>query len=197
MILMKEKIGVMGGSFNPPHNAHLFIAREAQFFLGLEKIIFIPAYQSPLKEEEITSPRHRLAMLELALKREKNFLVSDLEIKRGGKSYTVDTIRELKERWGEKKEIYFICGSDSAHTLPSWKEPETLVSLCKLVVFERPGYPLKTIPSPYRKKIIVLDSLLLDISSSDIRKRVKEGRPIRYLLPREVEEYIYQHGLYR
>jgi len=195
---MQTKIGVMGGSFDPPHYAHLFFALEALKTFNLQKVIFIPTYISPLKvEEEITPPYHRLQMIQLAIEGIEEFEVSDIEIRRKGISYTVDTLKELRKILGENVQIYFLAGSDSAHTLSSWKNPEEILSLSHMVVFERPGYPLEKIEKKFLKKIIPVKTLLLGISSSEIRKRVREGKPIRFLVPPSVEKYIYQNKLYQ
>ncbi len=188
----------MGGSFNPIHYGHLFIASECYHTFSLEKVIFIPAYLPPHKKEgNIISTHHRLEMLNLAVKKDERFLVSDLEIKRGGISYTVDTLKSLRNIYGDTAEIYFLAGSDSALEIPTWKEPLKILSLCHFVAYLRPGYPLDRLEKKFRDKIISFSSLPLGISSSEIRKRVREGRPIRYLVPPEVEEYIYQNKLYK
>jgi len=194
---MKRRVGIMGGTFDPPHYAHLFMGMEALHQFSLERVIFIPANVPPHKREEMVPALHRLRMISLAVKDEERFEVSDLEIKRGEISYTVETLRELRSWYGENAELYFLAGSDSAIELPTWRSPEEILKLCKFVVFERPGYPISHIREDIKKEIIVANSLHLEISSSEIRERIREGKPIRYLLPPSVEEYIWKNGLYR
>ena len=194
---MNKKIGIIGGSFNPPHYAHLFMGIEALYRFNLEKVLFIPANIPPHKEENLISAYHRLKMVELAIESEKKFQVSDMEIRRGSISYTIDTLRDLKREYDEGWEIYFIAGSDSALDLPNWREPEAILRLCTFTVFERPNYPFIKVKSDFRGKMLLVDSLLLDISSREIRRRIREGRPIKYLLPLSVEKYISENSLYR
>ncbi|NOZ64100.1 MAG: nicotinate-nucleotide adenylyltransferase [Caldiserica bacterium] len=191
---MNTKIGIIGGSFNPPHYAHLFMAIETLYQFNLGKVLFIPANIPPHKEEGLVSAVHRLKMVELAIADEERFQVSDMEIKRGGVSYTVDTLKELKQSYGE---IYFIAGSDSALDLPHWKEPETILELCTFTVFERPGYPFVKVRENLKRKMVLMDSLLLDVSSRELRSRIREGKPVRYLLPCSVERYIEENSLYK
>ena len=194
---MNKRIGIIGGSFNPPHYAHLFMGIEALYRFNLEKVLFIPANIPPHKEENLISAYHRLKMVELAIESEKKFQVSDMEIRRGGISYTIDTLRDLKREYDEGWEIYFIAGSDSALDLPNWREPEAILRLCTFTVFERPNYPFIKVKSDFRGKMLLVDSLLLDISSQEIRRRIREGRPVKYLLPLSVEKYISENSLYR
>ncbi|MCD6220474.1 nicotinate-nucleotide adenylyltransferase [Candidatus Calescamantes bacterium] len=194
---MNKRIGIIGGSFNPPHYAHLFMGIEALYRFNLEKVLFIPANIPPHKEENLISAYHRLKMVELAIESEKKFQVSDMEIRRGGISYTIDTLRDLKREYDEGWEIYFIAGSDSALDLPNWREPEAILELCTFTVFERPNYPFIKVKSDFRRKMLLVDSLLLDISSQEIRRRIREGRPVKYLLPLSVEKYISENSLYR
>ena len=194
---MNKRIGIIGGSFNPPHYAHLFMGIEVLYRFNLEKVLFIPANIPPHKEENLISAYHRLKMVELAIESEKKFQVSDMEIRRGGISYTIDTLRDLKREYDEGWEIYFIAGSDSALDLPNWREPEAILELCTFTVFERPNYPFIKVKSDFRRKMLLVDSLLLDISSQEIRRRIREGRPVKYLLPLSVEKYISENSLYR
>ncbi len=187
----------MGGTFNPIHYAHLFIAIESLYKFSLEKVIFVLTNISPLKNEEAVSPFYRLRMVELAIENESRFEVSDMEIKRGSISYTIDTLKEFKSFYGKDTEIYFLAGSDSAITLPEWKEYKKILELCKFIVFERPGFPLSLLKEDIKRQIIVVDSLNLDISSREIRRRIKEKEPIKYLLPPSVENYIIENSLYK
>ena len=197
------RIGVFGGTFDPIHMGHLVAAEEARVRLGLERVIFVPAGIPPHKmNEEILPARHRLAMVELAIASNPHFTVSRVDIDRTGPSYTVDTIKLLRDELGAETEIYFIMGSDSLRELPTWHEPEELIRLCRLVVMTRPGYTIdlegleKVLPG-ISSRVQFIDMPHLAISSSDLQRRVREGLPIKYQVPREVEEYIYTHSLYR
>jgi len=197
------KIGVLGGTFDPMHNAHLVIAEEVQRRFSLREVIFVPAGQPWLKTNHpITPAEHRLAMLRLALAGKPRFTISKTELKRDGPSYSVDTMAELRGKFGDKTELYFILGWDSLNQLPRWHEPERLASLCTLVAVHRPGVPRpdlkaldKEIPG-ISGKVIILDSPSEDISATDIRERVKKGLPVHHLVPMSVAEYIKKHKLY-
>ena len=191
------KIGIIGGTFNPIHIGHLIIASDVTGIFSLEKVLFIPSGDPPHKKnQEIIDAAHRLDMVQLAIANDPRFEVSDIEIKRGGKSYTVDTIEEIINIYGEDSEIYFIAGTDSAGELPTWKEPQKILSLTHFVAITRPGFPLDKVSKRYRKKMISVQTILLGISSSNIRQRIREGKSIKYLVPPEVEEYIERNNLY-
>ncbi len=191
------KLGLMGGTFNPIHIGHLKIASKVLDIFDLKKVIFIPSGNPPHKNRgEIIDASHRLKMIKLAVSNYKRFEVSDIEIKRKGESYTLDTIRQIKETYGGETDIYFIAGTDSALDLPNWKDPLKILSLSHFVAVERPGFSLKRIDEKYRKRIITVGGISIDMSSSDIRKRIKEGRPIKSLIPKDVEEYIRENRLY-
>ena len=197
------KTGILGGTFDPIHNAHLVIAGEALTQLGLDEVIFIPTSHTPLKEDDIITPvEHRVRMLELAITGNHTFRMSRIEIDRAGISYTVDTIAGLKQSLGDDSELYFITGLDSLETLPKWKEPDRIIRMCRLVTVLRPGYDVpdineleKGIPG-IRESLIIIDDLAPDISATDIRKRVAAGLSISTLVPAAVETYIMQNGLY-
>jgi len=191
------KIGLFGGTFNPAHNGHLEIARKVLNEFGLSKIIFIPSGNPPHKnKKDIADASHRLRMLELALAAEKRFEVSDIEIKRKGTSYTLDTIKEMQKIYGKNAIFYFIAGADMALDLPNWRKPLEILKLARFVAVERPKFSLKKLPFQYRKKIIFVEDMSIDISSSDIRKRVREGKSIKNLVPSAVEQYIGKHALF-
>ena len=196
-------MGVLGGTFDPVHMGHLIIAEEAQAKLALDKVIFVPAGQPWLKEGTKISPaRCRLAMLARALKSNENFHLDTQEINRPGLTYTVDTISRMKEELGEGTDLYFLIGLDALVELGQWKDPKRLSRLCTFVAMKRPGYTTLDLNSLERsivgitKRICLVDNLQVDISSSDIRERIREGLSISYLLPEGVEEYIKQEGLY-
>jgi len=198
------KIGVLGGTFDPVHNAHLIIVEEVLKKFALMEVIFVPAGQPWLKTDHpITPAEHRLAMLCLALAGKPHFTISEMELEREGPSYSADTLAELKSRFGDKTELYFILGWDSLNQLPRWHEPARIVSLCTLVAVHRPGVPRPDLTALDAKipgisdKVIILDTPSEDISATDIRERVKKGEDISHLAPAPVAEYIKKHNLYR
>jgi nicotinate-nucleotide adenylyltransferase len=196
------RIGVLGGTFDPVHFGHLSIAEEARVRLSLDEVLFVPARVQPLRQDDlVSSPDHRAAMLERAILSNPHFQLSRVEFERPGFSYTVDTMALLRERHARGSEFFFILGSDALAELPNWKEPERLITLCRLVVFQRPGHDFDHrnlfLRFPLlRERLIPLEVACLDISSTDIRRRVQQGLPIRYRLPEGVEEYLRSHRLY-
>lgn len=200
----KKRIGLMGGTFDPVHHGHLVAAEEARYQFGMEKVIFIPASQPPHKSgSDISAPEQRLEMTKIAISSNPNFIVSDIEIKREGLSYTIDTIRAIKKA-NTEWEIYFITGADAVLDILTWKNVEGLLEECFFVGATRPGFHLETIdsklgclPKEARAKIKTIVVPALSISSTDIRQRVRDGRPIKYLLPEAVEKFILRGNLYR
>lgn len=198
------RVGVLGGSFDPVHLAHLIIAEEARVRLRLSKVMFIPAGQTYLKTDRgMTPARLRIEMVRLAVESNPYFEASSIDIDRPGPSYTVDTLEALRSTLPEGRELYFILGWDSLASLPQWREPARIMEMCWLVAIPRPGLPRpdlkeleKAIPG-VSERVIMLEGPVLSISSSDIRGRVAKGLSIRYIVPEAVEEYIVKHGLYR
>nr|WP_050999538.1 nicotinate-nucleotide adenylyltransferase [Lactobacillus hominis] len=185
------QIGIMGGTFNPVHMAHLVMAEQVRKKLHLDEIWFIPTNIPPHKElAGNVSAKDRCAMLELATHNNPYFHVKLFEIMRGGVSYTVDTLRYLKKR-APKNHYYLIMGSDEVNDFENWHEPETIALLATLVGVRRPNYPQKP-----KYPMIWVDAPDLDISSSMIRQNVATGNSIRYLVPEEVRLYIESRGLY-
>ena len=199
-----KRIGVMGGTFDPVHNGHLVLAETVREQFGLDQVLFVPAADPPHKlHREITPAGHRLAMVRLAVETNPHFQVSTVEIDRGGTSYTIDTIRELRNHSEEPVHFYFITGADAIMEILSWKEVETLCSLCFFVAATRSGTDgakltafLESLPTSVRECIHLTRMPSLEISSTDIRQKVSEGRSIRYLLPETVRLYIGNEGLY-
>jgi len=199
----KRKIGILGGTFNPIHLGHLLTAQDALEQLGLERVIFIPSATPPHKVvDKLASARDRLRMIELAIRGNGRFEVDDIEIRRGGKSYSVDTLAELRRRhrWAA---LYFIIGADSLRELHLWREVARLVTLCTFVTVPRPGFEPKPVVDPRldgatrrRLRQQVLRGHACDIASRDIRARVARRRSIRYLVPDAVREYIRRRRLY-
>lgn len=199
----RVEIGVYGGTFDPIHVGHLIIAEEARIQLRFDKVLFTPAQHPWMKwHREITSPQHRLEMLKLAIASNPFFHISTVDLENPGASFTVETLRALKAEFGESGNIYFILGLDSLKDLPRWREPQKIFSFGKLVAMARPGWEepdwqsLDAVTPSARDGIILIKRPLIDISSTEIRRRVAQGLSIRYLVPEAVEKYIYDHGLY-
>ncbi len=199
---MAQRIGVLGGTFDPVHLAHLAVAEEARVCLPLDIVLLVPARVQPLRQgEPVSSPEHRAAMLERAILGNPALVLSRVEFERPGPSYTVDTIALLRERYPRGSEFFFILGSDALAELPRWKEPERLIALCRLVVFQRPGSDFDPrmlfLRMPLlRDRLTLLEGPRLQISSTELRRRVRQGLPIRYQVPDAVEEYVRSHRLY-
>jgi nicotinate-nucleotide adenylyltransferase len=193
-------IGVLGGTFNPPHRGHLALASRARAELGLERVLLMPAYSAPHKgEDEDPGPERRLEMCRLAVDGEAGLEACALEIERGGPSYTVDTLRAIKQSDPEA-ELTFIVGADMARTLPAWREPRALVELAGLAVAEREdagrGEVLRAL-APLGARVRFLGMGMLEVSSSQVRELVEAGDSIEGLVAPAVAEYIAAHGLYR
>jgi len=201
-----KRIGIFGGTFNPIHMGHLIMADEVCKRHHLSKIIFMPAYIPPHKYvDDLAEAQHRYEMIKAAIGKKSKFEVSGLEIIREGKSYTIDTIQEILNHYGEDSEIFLIMGADSLNELELWKEIKKLSQLCHFVIVNRPGF--KTEASARLVEIIGSTSILdlerlrieispVDISSTNIRERVNDGVEIKGLVPECVEAYIKEHGLY-
>lgn len=196
------KVGILGGTFDPPHNGHLLIAEQARLRLQLAQVVFVPARQPPHKlDEPVTPLAARLAMLERALRGYPAFVISMIEALRAGPSYTVDTLRELRGDLSPGVELFFIMGMDSLESLPTWHQPEEIVKLCKLAVLKRPGYiadldALEAKVPGVKASVIILRSPEIDISASEIRERAARGESIADLVPAGVADYIMRHRLY-
>jgi len=187
------KIGILGGTFNPIHIGHLILAEEVREKIQLDTIIFVPAYLPPHKDTADVAPAaERYAMVKLAIKQNKHLAVSDMEIKRDGRSYTIDTVKEFRRLYPED-ELFFITGSDLLTYLDEWKDLSEVIKIVKFIVATRPGYPLEKIPS-YIKTVAIR---AVDISAFEIRRCVKEGKSFRYLLPDAVYGYINKRKLYK
>jgi nicotinate-nucleotide adenylyltransferase len=195
------RVGILGGVFNPPHLGHMVCAQEALVQLELEKVVFMPVGQAPHRElEDDPGAEARLEMVELAAGDDARFAISRAELDRPGPSYTADTLRELREK-ATDDELFLILGGDQAAALPTWHEPETVLSLATVAVVERSNWSRNAIGIKIGRlrgaeRIRYLDMPIMQISSSAIRRRVAEGRPIRYLVPDKVANYIGANGLY-
>lgn len=191
---MALRLGIYGGSFDPVHNGHLLVAQAALEELKLDRLIFVPAAQSPFKPESQPAPAPaRLRLLRLALAGRNLFELDDWEVRRGGVSYTIDTLRELRKKH-PGAELCYLIGADHVATLPKWKEAASLADLVEFVVIPRPGSAPVSLPAPFRGR--QLQGFPLGVSSSQIRARVKAGQPIDLLVPPPVAEAIANNRLY-
>jgi len=197
-----QKLGVLGGTFDPPHNGHLALARTAHAQLDLDRVLFVLAGHPPHKPDRpTTSVQHRVAMVEAAIAGTPAFTVSCVDIERPGPHYTVDMLALLYQVH-PRAEFFFLMGGDSLAQFASWRDPVGIVRQARLAVLRRPGWradvaALEQAIPQVRERLLWLDTPPLDIASSDLRQRVLEGLPIRALVPPPVARYIDVHGLYR
>lgn len=194
------KIGIMGGTFDPIHNAHLLIASFAYDEFHLDKVIFMTGGNTPHKDMTGADAADRYEMVRCAVEDDERFEADDFEIKKEGYSYTVETLEYLKEKY-PGAELYFIVGSDSLDYMDKWHECRRLFSMCVILLFERSGFPnikkkAEELEREYSCRIERIDAPIIEISSSMIRARVSLGRSIRYIVPDHVIEYIHERGLY-
>lgn len=201
---MAVKVGVLGGSFDPVHVGHLALARAALDGLKLAKVLFVPAGRPRFKmRRHLASETARLDMLRLALLGEPRFEVSTVDLERSGVSYTVDALTDLKRKLGEDTKLYFLLGADALTELPTWRQPERILEMCYLVTAARPGYPdpdlerLERALPQARGRVIVLPGIYVDVSATEIRRRLAAGQSVAGLVPSAVEQYIKERGLYR
>lgn len=196
-----KKIGIIGGTFNPIHLAHLYIAYEAKCQLNLDKVIFMPAGSPPHKKnEDILEAPLRYKMVLEAIKKYEDFEISNYEIEKEGFSYTYETLENFKS---EDNILYFITGADCLINIEKWKNPDRIFKTSKLVVFNRPGYDKESlklqkneIEKKYNTSINFLDIMDLEISSTMIRDRIKEGKKIDFFIPKEVLDFIIKNNIY-
>jgi len=198
-----SRLGVFGGTFDPPHYGHLAAAEEAGEVLGLERVLFLPTGEPPHKQgESISSVAHRVRMVELAIADNPRFALSRVDVDRPGPSYTVDTLALLQAAHGPT-ELYFICGMDMLASFRAWHQPERVLAECQLVAVTRPGYPdvdlaaLERALPGARARIHLLRAPGVDVSSTELAERAAAGRSLRYLTPPAVIAYIHDHDLYR
>ncbi len=200
-----KRIAVMGGTFDPIHYGHLVAAEAVRDRFQLEKVIFMPTGNPPHKEyRKVSSREDRYLMTILATVTNPFFQVSDIELKRKGYTYTIDTLRELLNIYGEDAEIYFITGADAVMEILTWRNVEQVLSMCRIVSAFRPGYDIHQfrnkvleIEKTYKNKVHLIEVPALAISSTEIRNRIQNNRTIKYLLPEQVEKYILKKGLYK
>ncbi len=189
------KIGILGGTFDPVHIGHLIIGQEALWQCELDCVLFMVTAQPPHKKAPRVSAEDRFRMVELATTGVEEFRPSRLEIERGGNSYTVQTLRELHRLYPNAAH-FWIVGGDSVLEFRTWEDPEDVIRLANLIVAPRPGFNISQIDPALQGKVVALDIPQIDISSTEIRRRLREGNPVRFLVPKQVEDYIQEHGLY-
>ena len=204
--MAEQRIGLLGGTFDPIHFGHLLLAVHSYEELDLDRVIFIPSRLPPHKSQPVAEAADRLEMVRLALADDERFLVCDCELGRAEPSYTIETVRQLQSSLGSDAHLFWLIGSDMAEDLPSWQKIGELVELIEIIVVGRAGQdqpdysllePTLTAEQIKRLRAQAIDLPLIDISSTQIRERIGAGQSVRYLLPRVVEEYITEHKLYR
>lgn len=197
----ENRVGIMGGTFDPLHMAHLIAAEEARAAFDLDRVIFMPAGDPPHKTESpISDVEHRYAMTLLGTAENPHFEVSRIEIERPGPSYSVNTLRLLQGMLGPQVEIYFIAGADEILDIENWHEADALPDLARFIAIPRPGSDLaelERLPERFRASIDVLKMREINVSATEVRHRAETGASIRYLVPASVEAYILKQGLYR
>jgi nicotinate-nucleotide adenylyltransferase len=191
------RIGIFGGSFDPPHNGHISIATHAAEHLNLDRTFLVPSSVPPHKlEQELSSPEDRLAMCRLAVMDSPLLSVSDVELRREGVSYSVDTLNGFSQLF-PGSELFMLIGMDNYLEFHLWRDPALILELATVVVMDRPGYRSLLKDSPQASRIRRVEAPQIDVSSTQIRRLVRRGEPISGLVPRSVEEYIDAHRLYR
>lgn len=198
-----RRLGVLGGTFDPIHHGHLVAAQEAHYQLALDRVLFVPAGNPHHKPElPATAPHHRLRMIELAITGKPHFGISRVDLDRPAPCYTLDTLRLLRSALGEGCEFVFVAGADSLGDIRNWHRPRQILELCDLGIVQRPDVrvdfaALEAQLPGLTERLHWIQMPLLEISSSDLRQRVRRGLPISYLVPPAVEKYIEEHALYR
>jgi len=190
-------VAVFGGTFNPPHFGHLVVAESVRDTLRLDRVLFIPSARSPHKGMQSLAPAaDRLAMTGLAVEGNGHFETSDIEVQRGGTSYTVDTLREVSRKYPGSS-LKLLIGADNLFDFEAWKSPAEILDLADLIVLTRPGFDPHPQRSGFMERASVVTVPQIGISGTDVRRRVKFNQSIRYLVPEAVEEYIRRHALYK
>lgn len=191
------KIAIMGGTFDPIHYGHLISAEEVRERKNFDKIIFVPSARPPHKERsDIVIPEHRYTMTVLATEDNPHFDVSRIELDRRGPSYAIDTVREFKKIYNEPQ-IAWIIGADLLIEFSIWKDFDKLLGLCHFIATSRPNYDFADVPDELIDRVELIEISVIDISSTQIRQKIRCDRSIKYLVPKNVEEYIYKNRLYQ
>jgi len=205
MLMGHKRVGISGGTFDPVHYGHLIIAQEIREKFGLDKIIFIPSGLPPHKDIlNVSCAEDRFNMVCSAVESNPFFDVSRIEVEREGYTYTIDTLLQLKAMYGEDTQLFFITGADVIQELLTWRDYKRVFTMCEFVSVLRPGHKendflieIDHLKREYSAIIHTIDAPLIGISSTEIRERVLKGRTIKYLVPENVEKYIYDNGLYK
>ena len=196
---MALRLGVMGGTFDPIHHGHLVTAEEALWQFHLDEVVFVPTGQPWMKaDRQVTASEHRYLMTVIATAPNPKFTVSRVEVDREGPTYTIDTLKQLREARGPEVDLFFVTGADALLEILQWKDPHAVLAEAHFIAATRPGYDLarfQDVATPH-PNVTVMDIPALAISSSDIRRRVREGEPIRYLVPEGIHTYIHKFELY-
>ena len=192
-----KRLGILGGTFDPVHCGHLILATQLRDVFGLDLVLLVPCNRSPHKPRYRPAPsRHRLEMARLAALGRRGLAVSDVEICRGGISYTVDTVRQLRRLVGPRVEMWLLVGTDAYLDIPAWKDFRSVVRECFLGVACRPGYKVRRLPKIISSRARFAEITQLDVSSTDLRRRLRAGLSVGFLVPERVEAYIKRNGLY-
>ena len=192
------KLAIMGGTFSPPHLGHLICAEEVNEHFKFDKVMFVPSARPPHKDGVgVLDAEHRYMMTALATQDNPRFEVSRIELDRPGQSYSIETVKQLKAMHGQDSDIYWIVGADAILEMFIWKDVDELLTICRFIAINRPGYDLSQADQRFMKKVQLLEVTNVDISATEIRRRVRQGKSIRYLVPPAVEQYICENGLYR
>ncbi|MCA0453259.1 MAG: nicotinate-nucleotide adenylyltransferase [Chloroflexi bacterium] len=197
-----ERIGILGGTFDPPHVGHLILAQHAVGAIGLERLLFMPAADPPHKQQDAkTAVEHRIRMLDCATQDNPQFMISRIDVDRPGPHYSVDMMRLVQDEYPQA-ELYFIMGGDSLQNLPTWYQPRELLKLCRIAVMRRPQSEIPAdlhaaVLPELADRLTIVDAPLIDISSTAIVSRFQAGLSIRYLVPDAVLDYINTNQLYR
>jgi nicotinate-nucleotide adenylyltransferase len=190
-------VGLFGGTFDPIHIGHLIVAEEARERVGLDRVIFVPCGIPPHKRSErISSGSARLEMTRLATQGNPGFEVSEFEVSRDEASFTIETVRHFSMKLGQDTELFLIIGADSVLEMSAWKNPIELLAESRPIVVSRPGFDLNKVELWLRGRVLLVEDVMLSVSSTDIRARVASGRSIRYLVPPPVLSYIVENKLY-
>ncbi|MEU5157412.1 nicotinate-nucleotide adenylyltransferase [Glycomyces sp. NPDC021274] len=193
-----RRVGVFGGTFDPPHLGHLVAASEAAFRCALDEVVFVPTGDPWQKHHlKVTDAAVRLAMTRLAVESDPLFRVSTCDIERAGATYAVDTVADVRREYDEEVELYFVIGADSLENLHTWHRVEELSKAVRFIALNRPGHSRREVDTSFGVRVEFIDMPAVDLSSTECRQRVRDGQPIRYLVADPVEAYVREHGLYR
>jgi nicotinate-nucleotide adenylyltransferase len=193
-----RRVGVFGGTFDPPHLGHLVAASEAAFRCGLDEVVFVPTGDPWQKHHlKVTEAAGRLAMTRLATDGDPLFRISTCDIDRDGPTYAVDTVADVRAEYAHEVDLHFIIGADSLENLHTWHRVEELAKAVKFIALNRPGHSRRQVDTSFGVEVEFIDMPSVDVSSTECRQRVHDGEPVRYLVTDRVGEYIAAHGLYR